>query len=60
MQATPLPPLSLASMSGFVNQAVTGVVDSFMIKENNDLIICAQHCDTWFSGSLQYHANKQG
>ena len=26
---------------------MTGVVDSFMIKENNDLIICAQHCDTY-------------
>ena len=29
-----------------MNQAMT-VVDSFMIKENNDLIICAQHCDTY-------------
>ena len=44
----PLPrPISLASMSGCVNQAMTGVVDSFMIKENNDLIICAHHCDTY-------------
>ena len=40
-------PLSLASMSGCVNQAMTGVVDSFMIKENKDLISCAQHCDTY-------------
>ena len=41
------PPLSLASMSGCVNQPMTGVMDSFMIKENTDLIICAQHCDTY-------------
>ena len=40
-------PLSLASMSGCVNQAMIGVVDFFMIKENNDLIICAQHCDPY-------------
>ena len=46
-QATPPHPLSVASMSGCVNQAMTGVMDSFMIKENNDLIICAQHCDTY-------------
>ena len=47
-QASNLPhPLSLASMPGCVNQAMTGVVDSFMTKENNDLIVCAQHCDTY-------------
>ena len=38
-------PLSLASISGCVNQAM--VVDSFMVKEKNYLIICAQHCDTY-------------
>ena len=26
---------------------MTGVVDSFMVNENNDLIIYAQHCDTY-------------
>ena len=40
-------PLSLAIISGCVIQAITGVVDSVMVKENNYLIICAQHCDTY-------------
>ena len=35
------------SISGCVNQAMIEVVDSFMVKEKNDLIICAQHCDTY-------------
>ena len=41
------PPPPMASISGCVNQVMTGVVDFFMVKENNDLIMCAQHCDTY-------------
>ena len=37
----------MASISGCVNQVMTGVVDLFMVKEKNDLIMCAQHCDTY-------------
>ena len=41
------PPIIGLSISGCVNQAMIEVVDSFMVKEKNDLIICAQHCDTY-------------
>ena len=43
----PQPPIIGLSISGCVNQAMIEVVDSFMVKEKNYLIICAQHCDTY-------------
>ena len=45
-ETIPPPPL-VASISGCVNQVMTGVVDFFMVKEKNYLIMCAQHCDTY-------------